>query len=145
MLHPTHEKRKYRSNQVLACFAASIAGMANIAGVMAFYAFTSNVTGHAVNFANHMVTGNYFEMFVVMSWLLAFMLGAGLAHFLITSYEDRGLYVAHSVPILVVFLLLIFTAIFGHYFHENSSKDILIVSIALLLAMGMLNSTVNTF
>src|SRR5262249_38599065 len=33
----------------------------------------------------------------------------------------------------------------GHYFHENSSKDILIVSIVLLLAMGMLNSSVNNF
>jgi len=138
------KQRTSKNNLLLASFTASTAGMTNIAGVMACYAFTSNVTGHAVQFANHMLTGNFFEMFVVFGWLMMFILGAGIAHFLIRSYEFKGPYFAHALPIVVVFCLLIFIAIFGYHMHEDSEKDILILSFALLLTMGMQNGAVNT-
>jgi uncharacterized membrane protein YoaK (UPF0700 family) len=144
MLNKLNKERSFKSNMLLACFTAFTAGMTNIAGVMACYAFTSNVTGHAVNFAHHMLTGKFFEMFVVVGWLMAFILGAGIAHFLIRSYEYKGPYFAHALPIFVVLCLLIFIGIYGNYFHEDSEKDILILSCVLLLTMGMQNSAVNT-
>ncbi len=144
MLGQLHSERSFKSNLMLACFTAFTAGMTNIAGVMACYAFTSNVTGHAVNFAQHMLKGNFFEMFVVIGWLLMFIIGAGIAHFLIRSYEYKGPYFAHALPIVVVLCLLIFIGMYGYHFHEDSEKDILILSFVLLLTMGMQNSAVNT-
>ncbi|MBS1600132.1 MAG: DUF1275 domain-containing protein [Bacteroidetes bacterium] len=138
------KERTFKSNILLASFTASTAGMTNIAGVMACYAFTSNVTGHAVNFAKHMLARNFFEMFVVFGWLMMFILGAGIAHFLIRSYEYKGPYFAHALPIVVVLFLLIFIGIFGYKMHEDSENDILILSFTLLLTMGMQNSAVNT-
>jgi uncharacterized membrane protein YoaK (UPF0700 family) len=138
------KERNFKNNILLASFTAWTAGMTNIAGVMACYAFTSNVTGHAVHFAKHMLTGDYFEMFVVFSWLMMFIIGAGIAHFLIRSYEYKGPYFAHALPIVVVFFLLIFIGVFGYHMHEDSESDILILSLALLLTMGMQNSAVNT-
>ena len=136
--------RTFKSNMLLAGFTASTAGMSNIAGVMACYAFTSNVTGHAVHFAKHMLNGNFFEMFVVFGWVMMFILGAGVAHFLIRSYEHKGPYFAHALPIVVVLILLIFIGIFGYQMHDDSEKEILIMSFGLLLTMGMQNGAVNT-
>lgn len=139
-----HKERTFRDDIMLASFTASTAGMTNIAGVMACYAFTSNVTGHAVHFTQHMLTGNFFEMCVVFGWMMMFIVGAGLAHFLIRSYEYKGPYFAHALPIIVVLLLLVFIGIYGYRMREDSEPDILILSFALLLTMGMLNSAVNT-
>jgi len=100
-----YKERNFRNDIMLASFTATTAGMTNIAGVMACYAFTSNVTGHAVHFAKHMLTGNFFEMLVVFGWMMTFIFGAGFAHFLIRFYEYKGPYFAHSLPIIVVLLL----------------------------------------
>jgi uncharacterized membrane protein YoaK (UPF0700 family) len=43
-----------------------------------------------------------------------------------------------------VLCLLIFIGAYGNHLHEDSEKDILILSGALLLTMGMHNSAVNT-
>ena len=83
-------------------------------------------------------------MFVVVGWLLMFILGAGAAHFLIRSYEYKGPYFAHALPIFIVFCLLVFIDLYGYHFHEDSEKDILILSCTLLLTMGMQNGAVNT-
>ena len=139
-----YKERNFRNDIMLASFTATTAGMTNIAGVMACYAFTSNVTGHAVHFAKHMLTGNFFEMLVVFGWMMTFIFGAGFAHFLIRFYEYKGPYFAHSLPIIVVLLLLVFIGTYGYRMEEDSETDILILSFALLLTMGMLNSAVNT-
>ena len=144
MLSQFREQRSFNNNLVLACVTACTAGMTNIAGAMACYAFTSNVTGHAVHFARHMLTGNFFEMFVMIGWLLMFILGAGIAHFLIRSYEFNGPYFAHALPIFIVLCLLVFVGIYGHYINENSDRDVLIISAILLFSMGVQNSAVNT-
>jgi len=110
---------------------------------MACYAFTTNVTGHAIHFAKHMISGNFFEMFVVLAWLFAFMFGAGLAHFLIRSFEYKGPNFAQVVPIFVVVCLLVFIGLYGHYIHEERDRDVLIISSTLLLTMGIQNSAIN--
>lgn len=144
MLNKSGEHRSFKNNIMLACFTAFTAGMTNIAGVMACYTYTSNVTGHTTSFAEHMLKGNFFEMIMVLGWLLMFLLGAGLAHFLIRSFEYRGPFFAHALPLSLELCLLVLIGFYGTHFYDDSENRTVILSFALLLSMGIQNSSVNT-
>jgi uncharacterized membrane protein YoaK (UPF0700 family) len=133
-----------RSSMIFACITACTAGMTNIAGMMACFNFTANLTGHATNIAQHLIAGNYYEMFLVLGWLLMFLVGAALAHFLIRSYESINLHFAQALPLLIELCLLLGVGIYGSLFHGYSENEAVLLTFVLLLAMGIQNSAVNT-
>lgn len=142
MLHQSQAERSKKNNLLLAASTALTAGMTNVAGAMACYSFTSNVTGHAAAFAQHMLKGNWFEMLTVFIWIFSFLFGAFISHFLIRSFEYKGAYFAHSVPVALEIILITGIAIYGVHIADEVETGIL--AIALLFSMGIQNSTVST-
>ena len=76
MLKAIKEQRTLKQNLMLASSTAFVAGVTNVAGMLAFLAFTSNITGHVANLAKHIVEQNYHQMIIFLVWLMMFFAGA---------------------------------------------------------------------
>lgn len=144
MLRRSKEKRTLKENLMLASSTAFVAGATNVAGVIAFLAFTTNVTGHVANLARHVVENNWDEMILFVVWLFLFFAGAFIANFLIRSGQGRSSYRAHSRPVIIEVLLLLFVAIYGDKFYAESANERKIIIGVIIFSMGLQNSLVST-
>ncbi len=128
---------------MLASSTAFVSGVTNVAGMIAFLAFTTNVTGHVANLAKHIVEQNYREIIVFLVWLLLFFFGAFLSSFIVKSLKHTSNYKAHSIPVLIEIVVLLFVAIYGHNFYEETTLEREIVIGAIIFSMGLQNSLVS--
>lgn len=144
MLRQSKENRTLKENLMLASSTATAAGITNVAGMVAFLAFTTNITGHVANLAKHIVEQNFGEVIVFVIWLSAFFLGAFISSFIVRSYNHTSYYRAHSIPVILEILVLLFVAIYGQNFYIETRLEREIVIGAILFAMGLQNSLVST-
>jgi uncharacterized membrane protein YoaK (UPF0700 family) len=128
----------------LGASTAAVAGMVNVCSVIAFFAFASNVTGHAAIFAEELVKGHWHQVTVVVVWLLAFLVGAFVANASITALGERRPALGRALPIVLLFALLVGVGYYGtyHYFETLRETENLVGT--LLFAMGLQNGMVAT-
>lgn len=143
MLRQTKEKRTLKENQLLASSTAFVSGAVNVAGFIAFLAFSSNITGHVANLARQVVTQNFGEMALFFTWLMLFLLGAFTSTFIIKSFQDSSRYRAHSFPIILEIVILFVVAIYGYHFYEETVFERECIIGAILFSMGLQNSLVS--
>lgn len=143
MLRQTKENRTLKENLLLASSTAFVSGVTNVAGVLAFLVFTSNITGHVANLAKHVVEQNFREVIVFFVWLLLFFAGAFTSTFLVRSLQEKSRYRAHTVPIIVEIVILFIVAIYGNHFYEETLLEREAIIGAILFAMGLQNSLVS--
>ncbi len=144
MLRKLKEERTLKDNLLLASSTASVAGMTNVAGVIAFLSFTSNVTGHVAMLAQKIVNKEHHDIMVYALWLLMFLTGAFTANFITKTYSKKGSYRAHSVPVFIEMIILLIVAVYGHnYYTETQTERELIIG-AMLFSMGLQNGLVST-
>jgi len=144
MLRQSKEERTFKQNFLLASSTALAAGIINAAGMIAFLAFTANITGHVANLAKHIVQQNFREIVVFLIWLLMFFAGAFLSSFIVRSYRHISNYKAHSIPIIIEMVVLVFVAIYGHNFYRETLFERELVIGAIIFSMGLQNSLVST-
>lgn len=141
MLRHTGERRNFTHNLRLAILLCLNAGFINAAGFIAFSVLTTNVTGHAALLAVDMATGQLRAARMVGLWLLLFLSGA-FASSLYIGKVGRDKPFAYTIPILVIFLLVLAVAVFGgNYRHTLPETEYFAGS--LLFAMGMQNALVS--
>jgi uncharacterized membrane protein YoaK (UPF0700 family) len=143
MLQQSKEHRTLKNNLLLAASTALAAGMTNVAGMMACYSFTSNVTGHSAAFAQHLVKGNWFDVLIALTWLFMFFTGAFTSNFIIQSVKNKSAYLAHSIPLIIEIIIIATIGVYGIFNNETEMQTEAIAA-ALLFAMGLQNSTVST-
>lgn len=143
MLRQAKENRTLKENLLLASSTAFVSGVTNVAGVIAFLAFTSNITGHVANLAKHVVEQNLREILVFFVWLLLFFAGAFISNFIVRSMEDKSKYRAHSIPIIIEIIVLFGVAIYGYHFYDETRLEREMVIGAILFSMGLQNSLVS--
>jgi uncharacterized membrane protein YoaK (UPF0700 family) len=143
MLRQSKGDRTLKENLLLASSTAVVSGITNVVGMVAFLAFTSNITGHVANLAKHIVEQNFAEIIVFVIWLFMFFAGAFLSSFIVRSLEDKSYYRAHSIPVIIEIIILLFVAIYGHHFYEETQTEREIVIAAILFSMGLQNSLVS--
>ena len=144
MLRVSKDERTLKENLMLASSTAFVSGATNVAGVIAFLAFTTNITGHVANLARHVAERNFHEVVLFFIWLMLFFTGAFVANFLIRSGWNRSSYHAHSRPMIVEIIVLLFVAIYGHQFYAESQTEREIIIGVLIFSMGLQNSMVST-
>lgn len=143
MLKEPKEKRTLKQNLLLASSTAFVAGITDVVGVLAFLAFTSNITGHVANLAKNIIAQNFQSILIFALWLFMFLLGAFVSNFIVKSLQHVSYYRAHSAPIILEIVVLIFIAFYGNNFYKETTKEREIVIGALLFAMGLQNSLVS--
>ena len=144
MLRLPKDERTLKENLMLASSTSFVSGAVNVAGAIAFFAFTSNITGHVANMAKNMVQQNFRELLVIFLWLLAFFTGAFISSFIIRSLSNRSHYYAHAMPVALEILVLLFVALYGNNFYNETNIEREIVIGAVIFAMGLQNSMVST-
>ena len=144
MLRQSKEARTLKQNLLLASSTALAAGITNAAGMIAFLAFTANITGHVANLAKHIVQQNFREIIVFVIWLFLFFAGAFLSSFIVRSYRHTSSYRAHSIPIIIEIVVLLFVAIYDHNFYQESLFERELVIGAIIFSMGLQNGLVST-
>ena len=144
MLRKAKEERTLKDNLMLASSTAFVAGMTNVAGVIAFLSFTSNITGHVAMLAQKIVNKEHHDILVYTLWLLLFLLGAFMANFITKSYSKRGSYRAHAVPIFIEVIILFVVAIYGHNYYTETQLERELIIGTMLFSMGLQNGLVST-
>ncbi|MET3502950.1 uncharacterized membrane protein YoaK (UPF0700 family) [Mucilaginibacter rubeus] len=143
MLKAIKEQRTLKENLMLASSTAFVAGVTNVAGMLAFLAFTSNITGHVANLAKHIIEQNYRQMIIFLVWLLMFFAGAFVSSFIVRSFDDKSRWRANSTPMVIEAVILLGVAIYGHNFYRETQMEREIVISAILFSMGLQNSLVS--
>ncbi len=144
MLRKLKEERSLKDNLLLASSTAFVAGMTNVAGVIAFLSFTSNITGHVAMLAQKIVNKEHHDVMVYALWLLMFLLGAFTANFITKSYSKKGNYRAHAVPVFLEVIVLFVVAVYGHNFYTETQTERELIIGAMLFSMGLQNGLVST-
>lgn len=144
MLRKAKGERTFKDNLLLASSTAFVAGMTNVAGVIAFLSFTSNITGHVAMLAQKIVRKEHHDIMVYTLWLLLFLLGAFTANFITRSYSKRGVYRAHAVPIFIEIIILFVVAVYGHNYYSETQLERELIIGTMLFSMGLQNGLVST-
>ncbi|GGH16131.1 YoaK family protein [Mucilaginibacter phyllosphaerae] len=143
MLRQIKDKRTLKQNLMLASSTAFVAGIIDVCSLLAFLAFTSNVTGHVASFAKNIVERDFDSIIIFGIWMLMFMLGAFVSNFIMKSVMHISSYKAHSIPIVIEIFILFFVAVYGNNFYRETQQERQIVIGALLFAMGLQNSVAS--
>lgn len=139
MLRKYSNSRTLSDNLKLGILTALSAGMVNVASLMIFFSFTSNVTGHYAIFAEAIVNGNLYQIAVVFSWIFLFFLGSFTSNFMVIHLSSKNQYVAHALPLILEIVCLLAVGIYGQYFYAQTLTETEILLALMLFAMGLQN------
>lgn len=141
MLRHSGSNRTHVQNMRLAAMLCLTAGFVNVAGLLAFKVFTTNVTGHAAVFAEKLAEGDLRSAAVVGLWMLLFLAGAFSCSLYIGNKGKGGTY-RYMFPMVVEVLLLVFVGIRGTSGNITLTEKEAYAG-SLLFAMGMQNAMVS--
>ena len=139
MLRRYSNSRTFSDNLKLGIFTAIIAGMVNVASVILFYSFTSNLTGHFAVLAQEIADGKWFQMLIVLFWILLFFGGSFLSNFLVINANKKNAFLSHSIPMVLEILCFLGVGIYGQFFYQETLTETEILVSVLLFSMGLQN------
>lgn len=139
MLRKYNTHRTPSDNIRLGALTAFVAGMVNVASVMVFFAFTSNVTGHYAILAQEISKGNWYQTGVVLGWIFLFFSGGFLANFLVIHLGKKRTFLAHSLPLLLEILCLSAVGYYGLFHYSETLAETEILVAMMLFSMGLQN------
>jgi uncharacterized membrane protein YoaK (UPF0700 family) len=139
MLRKFSSSRTIAENIKLGTMTGFVAGMVNVASLVMFFAFTSNVTGHYAIFAAEVAKGNYYQVAVVFGWIFTFFLGSLVANALVINLNQWSRYVAHASPLVLEIMCLSFIGYYGQTHYQETLTETEILLAFMLFAMGLQN------
>lgn len=143
MLRRSKEERTLKENLLLASSTAFVSGITNVSGVIAFLAFTTNMTGHFANLARNVIERNMDQVIIFVLWLFLFFAGAFTANFLVRWRSHKSIYSANAVPIVLEIIILLFVAFYGRNYYNETIEEKRFITSAVILAMGLQNGLVS--
>ncbi|MDH6251552.1 uncharacterized membrane protein YoaK (UPF0700 family) [Chryseobacterium sp. H1D6B] len=139
MLRNYSNSRTLGDNIRLGTLTAFTAGTINIASLLIFLSFTSNVTGHYAILAAEISKGNWTQVAVVGGWIFLFFFGSFLSNFIVINFNKRSKYFAHSMPLVLEIICLLFVGIYGQFFYQKTLEETEYLVALMLFATGLQN------
>lgn len=139
MLRKYSNTRSLGDNIKLGVLTAIVAGMVNVASFMLFYSFSSNVTGYFAILASEVSQNNYYQIAIVLLWIMSFFLGSFISNFIVIHFNRRNTYLAHAMPIIMELACILAVAIYGTQFYKGTLFETELMLMILLLSMGLQN------
>ncbi|MFY1048053.1 YoaK family protein [Chryseobacterium sp. GP-SGM7] len=139
MLRNYSNSRTLGDNIKLGTLTAFTAGTINIASLLIFLSFTSNVTGHYAVFAAEISKGNWNQVAVVGAWIFLFFFGSFTANFFVINFNKKSKYFAHAMPILLEILCLLTVGIYGQFYYQKTLEEAEYLVALMLFATGLQN------
>ena len=139
MLRNYSNSRTLGDNIRLGTLTAFTAGTINIASLLIFLSFTSNVTGHYAIFAAEISQGNWAQVAVVAGWIFLFFFGGFVANLSVINFNKKSKYFAHALPIVLEILCLLVVGIYGQFYYEKTLGETEALVALMLFATGLQN------
>lgn len=139
MLRKFSNSRSFLDNLKLGTLTAFTAGMVNVASLVLFFSFTSNVTGHYAILAEEIANGKWFQVLVVFGWIFLFFFGSFVANNIIINGNKKRAFLTHSVPIILEVICFIIVGFYGHYYYGETLIETEFLVALLLFSMGLQN------
>ncbi|MPR33593.1 YoaK family protein [Salmonirosea aquatica] len=139
MLRKYSNSRSLKDNIRLGVLTAFSAGMVNVASVIIFFAFASNVTGHYAILAQEISRGQWYQVAVVMGWILLFFLGSFVSNFIVINLTHKNKYVAHALPLVLEMACLLGVGVYGQFSYQGTLVETEILVAFMLFSMGLQN------
>ncbi len=139
MLRKYSSGRTLGDNVKLGVLTAFTAGTINIASLLIFLNFTSNVTGHYAILSAEISKGNWAQVGIVGLWIFLFFFGSFLSNFIVLNITRINQYLAHSLPILLEISCLLFVGIYGQYYYGETQREAELLVAVMLFATGLQN------
>jgi uncharacterized membrane protein YoaK (UPF0700 family) len=123
----------------LGTLTAFTAGTINIASLLIFLSFTSNVTGHYAILAAEISKGNWAQVAVVGLWIFLFFFGGFVSNFIVINFNKKSKYFAHSMPLILEIMCLLFVGIYGQFYYQKTLEETEYLVALMLFATGLQN------
>jgi uncharacterized membrane protein YoaK (UPF0700 family) len=123
----------------LGVLTAFTAGMVNVAAWILFFSFASNVTGHYAILAEEIATGKWFQVLVVLLWILLYMGGSFLSNFVVIHGRNKYSFISHAFPLVLEMLILFGVGFYGTYYYSETLIETEVLTALLLFSMGLQN------
>ncbi|WP_419869379.1 YoaK family protein [Chryseobacterium sp. CT-SW4] len=139
MLRNYSNSRTLGDNIRLGTLTAFTAGTINIASLLIFLNFTSNVTGHYAILSAEISQGNWTQVGVVAGWIFLFFFGSFLSNFIVINFNKKSKYLAHATPIVLEIICLLFVGFYGQFYYEKTLVETQSLVALMLFATGLQN------
>lgn len=139
MLRKFSNSRTLEDNIKLGVLTAFSGGMVNVASLLIFFSFSSNVTGHYAILASEIVKGNLYQTGIVFAWIFLFFFGSFLSNLIVIHLSKVNTYLAHSLPLILEIICLMSVGIYGQFFYMETLFETEIMLGIMLFAMGLQN------
>jgi uncharacterized membrane protein YoaK (UPF0700 family) len=139
MLRSYSNSRTLGDNIKLGTLTAFTAGTINIASLLIFLSFTSNVTGHYAIFAAEISKGNWSQVAVVGMWIFLFFFGGFVSNFIVINFNKRSKYFAHAMPLVLEIACLLFVGVYGQFYYRKTLEETEYLVALMLFATGLQN------
>lgn len=139
MLRKYSTSRSLSDNIKLGVLTAFVAGMVNIASLLIFFAFTSNVTGHYAILAAEIVKGNFYQVAVVFAWIFLFFFGSFVSNIIVINFNKKNPYLAHAAPLFLEIICILSVGVYGQFYYQETLTETEALLSLMLFAMGLQN------
>lgn len=139
MLRNYSNSRTLGDNIRLGTLTAFTAGTINIASLLIFLSFTSNVTGHYAILAAEISQGNWTQVAVVGGWIFLFFFGGFVANMSVINFNKKSKYFAHALPIILEILCPLAVGIYGQFYYRKTLEETEALVALMLFATGLQN------
>ena len=139
MLRKYSKTRTLADNIRLGIITAFSGGMVNVASFMIFLSFSSNVTGYYAIFATEIIRGNFYQVLVVLGWIMLFLLGGFISNLIVIHFNSRNKHLAHATPIALEIICLLIVGVYGQFFYNETLSETEALLSLMLFAMGLQN------
>ncbi|AQX05631.1 DUF1275 domain-containing protein [Elizabethkingia meningoseptica] len=139
MLRNYSNSRTLGDNIKLGTLTAFTAGTINIASLLIFLSFTSNVTGHYAILAAEISKGNWTQVAVVGGWIFLFFFGSFLSNLIVINFNKKSKYFAHAMPIALEIICLLFVGVYGQFYYQKTLEETEYLVALMLFATGLQN------
>ena len=139
MLRNYSNSRTLGDNIRLGTLTAFTAGTINIASLLIFLSFTSNVTGHYAILAAEISQGNWKQVLVVAGWIFLFFFLVFVANLSVINFNKKSKYFAHALPIILEILCLLTVGIYGQFYYTKTLEETEALVALMLFSTGLQN------
>ncbi|MDV3740514.1 DUF1275 family protein [Elizabethkingia anophelis] len=139
MLRNYSNSRTLGDNIRLGTLTAFTAGTINIASLLIFLSFTSNVTGHYAILAAEISKGSWAKAAVVGGWIFLFFFGSFFSNLIVINFNSKSKYFAHAMPIVLEIMCLLFVGIYGQFYYQKTLEETEYLVALMLFATGLQN------
>lgn len=139
MLRKFSNTRSIGDNIKLGVLTAFTAGMVNVASLVLFFSFTSNITGHFAILAEEISNGKWFQVLVVFFWILLYFAGSFLSNLIVIHGNKKNAYLTHSIPLILEIICFVSVGLYGHFLYAETLAETEVLVAVLLFSMGLQN------